>query len=289
LIDAGIKVRGGADGIFGPATANAVKEFQTSQGLKATGVVNAETAAALANPKQPAAPADPAAASGFAAYGEKGARVLALQSALVKAGVTLRGGVDGDFGGGTSAAVMDFQRANGLSVTGKVSEATAQKLGLAAMPAPTAPDASSVKLKVFPVQGKCYYGDSWGYARGGGRVHLGVDIIAAEGKLLYAVADGKITKVYADYPGSLAGNGVRITMADGTYFFYAHMNGVADGIKVGTKVKAGQIVGTVGNTGNSGTAHLHFEVHPQGGAAVNPYPMVKAIDGCGNETPLPQP
>ena len=289
LIDAGIKVRGGADGIFGPATANALKEFQASQGLKATGVVNDETATALANPKQPVAPSDPVAGGGFAVYGEKGARVLALQSALVNAGVTPRGGVDGDFGGGTSAAVMDFQRANGLSVTGKVSEATAQKLGLAPMPAPAAPDASTVKLGAFPVQGKCYFGDSWGYPRGGGRVHLGVDIIAPEGKLLYAAAAGTITKVYGDYPGSLAGNGVRLTMGDGTYFFYAHMSGVATGIEVGTKVKAGQIVGAVGDTGSSGTPHLHFEVHPQGGAAVNPYPLVKAIDGCGNEKPLPQP
>ncbi len=288
LIDAGITVRGGADGIFGPATANALKEFQTSQGLEATGVVDAETAAALDDPKEPTTSA-PVGEGGFAKYGERGERVLALQSALVKAGVTLRGGVDGDFGGGTSAAVMDFQRANGLSVTGKVSDSTAAKLGLERMPEPAAPDASSVELEVFPVQGKCYYGDSWGYARSGGRVHLGVDIIAPEGKLLYAATDGTITKVYTDYPGSLAGNGVRLAMADGTYFFYAHMVAVADGIEVGSKVKAGQIVGQVGNTGNSGTPHLHFEVHPQGGAAVNPYPIVKAIDDCGNETPHPQP
>jgi murein DD-endopeptidase MepM/ murein hydrolase activator NlpD len=120
-------------------------------------------------------------------------------------------------------------------------------------------------------------------------VHLGVDIIAPEGKLLYAVNDGKITKVYRDYPGSLAGNGVRLTMADGTYFFYAHMHEIAEGIELGVPVKAGQILGTVGNTGSSGTNHLHLEIHPQGGSAVNPYPLVKAIDGCQNETPLPQP
>jgi murein DD-endopeptidase MepM/ murein hydrolase activator NlpD len=184
---------------------------------------------------------------------------------------------------------MEFQRAKGLSVTGKVSDATASKLGLQRLAEPKAPDPSTVELAAFPVQGKCYYGDSFGYPRGGGRVHLGVDIIAAKGKLLYAAGNGKITKVYADYPGSLAGNGVRLTMADGTYFFYAHMKGVAKGIKVGTTVKAGQIIGAVGNTGSSGTNHLHFEVHPQGGSAVNPYPLVKAIDGCGNEQPLPQP
>jgi len=288
LIDVGVTVRGGADGIFGPATIKAVKEFQTAQGLEATGQVDAPTVAALADPK-PVAPAADQDAGGYAAYGEKGNRVMALQSALVAAGISVSGGVDGDFGAGTSAAVVAFQRREGLSVTGKVSDATAAKLGLDKAPAPTAPDPSTVQLEVFPVQGRCYYGDSWGYPRGGGRTHLGVDIIAPAGNLLYAAADGRITKIYADYPGSLSGNGVRLTMADGTYFFYAHMTGIGDGIALGVPVKAGQIVGTVGSTGNSGTPHLHFEVHPKGGAAVNPYPLVKAIDGCTITDPLPQP
>ncbi|MDJ0768734.1 MAG: peptidoglycan-binding protein [Ilumatobacter sp.] len=281
LMEAGVKVRGGADGIFGPATAQALREFQTSQGLEATGVVNADTIEALENPKAPVTSSTEA--GGYAAYGEKGQRVADLQSALVQAGVSVRGGVDGVFGAGTSAAVMDYQRQQGLKVTGKVNDSTAAALGLVKAPAPTAPESSSVTLEVFPVQGKCYYGDTWHYPRGGGRLHLGVDIIAPEGKELYAAADGKITKVYTDYPGSLAGNGVRITMADGTAFFYAHMTQVAEGIEVGVPVRAGQLVGYVGSTGNSGTPHLHFEVHPKGGAAINPYPLVKAIDQCSNE------
>ncbi len=290
LIDAGVTVRGGADGIFGPATTNALKDFQKSQGLDANGQVDAATAAALANPKAAATPGPTTPdAGGYAAYGEKGVRVTTLQTALVAAGITLRGGVDGDFGAATSAAVIEFQRREGLSVTGKVNDATATALKLGKAAEPTTPDPATVTISAFPVQGKCYYGDSWGYPRGGGRTHLGVDIIAPAGKLLYAAADGTITKLYADYPGSLSGNGVRLTMADGTYYFYAHMTAVADGITVGTKVTAGQVVGTVGSTGNSGTAHLHFEVHPQGGAAVNPYPLVKAIDGCSNTEPLPQP
>ena len=292
LIDAGVKVRGGADGIFGPATANALKEFQTSQGITAGGTVDDATVAALANPKAPAAPVvtSPSApqADGYAAYGEKGVRVIALQTALVAAGITVRGGVDGDFGAGTSAAVMEFQTAQGLPVSGKVTEATAAALGLVATPAPVAGDPSTVEIAVFPVQGACSFGDSFGFPRSGGRSHQGVDIIASAGKLLYAAIDGTVTKVYADYPGSLAGNGLRITSADGTYVFYAHMTGIADGIDVGVPVKAGQIVGAVGSTGNSGTPHLHFEIHPQGGAAINPYPIVKAIDGCSNTTPLPQ-
>jgi peptidoglycan hydrolase-like protein with peptidoglycan-binding domain len=285
LIDAGISVRGGADGIFGPATAGALKEFQGSQGLEASGIADAATVAALQNPKAPVQPA--ADAGGYAAYGEKGGRVLSLQGALVKAGIAVRGGVDGDFGGGTSAAVMEFQRQQGLSVTGRVSDATAAALGLERAPEPPAPDPSSISLEVFPVQGSCYYGDSYGYPRGGGRVHLGVDIIAPAGNLLYAAADGKITKVYHDYPGSLSGNGVRLTMADGTYFFYAHMSAIGDGIELGVPVRAGQVVGYVGTTGSSGTNHLHFEVHPKGGSAINPYPLVKAIDACHVTDPRP--
>jgi murein DD-endopeptidase MepM/ murein hydrolase activator NlpD len=286
LMNAGVTVRGGADGIFGPATASALKSFQTSQGLVASGVVDDATATALANPKAPVTGGSSSGATdGFAQFGEKGTRVTTLQSALVKAGIPLRGGVDGDFGGGTSAAVMEFQRQRGIAVSGKVDAATAVALGLSAAAAPTAPDPSTVDLKVFPVQGKCYFGDSYGYPRSGGRVHLGTDIMAPDGNLIYAVADGKITKVYNDYPGSLAGNGVRLSMPDGTYYFYAHMSELGPGIELGVPVKAGQVVGKVGSTGSSGTPHLHLEIHPKGGAAVNPYPLLKAIDACSETAP----
>ncbi len=288
LIRAGITVRGGADGVFGPATVNAIKAFQKSQGLAESGVVDDATIAALGNPK-PAVAGTTTSPDGFAVYGELGARVTTLQNALITAGIALKGGADGEFGAGTSSALMEFQRAKGLTVTGKVNADTAAALGIGAAPAPVVAVTAPIVLQVFPVQGRCFYGDSWGYARGGGRIHLGVDIIAPAGKLLYAVADGKVTKVYADYPGSLSGNGIRITMADGTYFFYAHMQGLAEGIQLGVPVKAGQIVGMVGSSGSSGTAHLHFEVHPKGGPAVNPYPIVRAIDGCQNTDPLPQP
>ncbi len=289
LIKAGVAVRGGADGIYGSATSQAVAAFQVGQGLPSTGKVDDATAAALANPKPPATPSTPSTPTGgFPVFGEKGVRVTALQSALINAGLVVRGGADGDYGPGTSAAVMDFQRAHGLSATGKVDDATAAALGLTPAEAPAAVDPATVSITTFPVQGRCYFGDSYGYPRSGGRTHLGVDIIAPAGKLLYAVADGTITKVYADYPGSLSGNGVRLTTSDGTYFFYAHMTGVGPGIAEGASVKAGQVVGTVGRTGSAGTNHLHFEIHPGGGSAVNPYPIVKAVDACNVVDPLPQ-
>ena len=90
----------------------------------------------------------------------------------------------------------------------------------------------------------------------------------------------RISQIYTDAPGSLSGNGLKIARPDGTYFFYAHLSPLAPGIAVGTPVTAGQLVGYVGHTGNAGGPHLHLEVHPGGGSAVNPYPIVKAIGAC---------
>jgi murein DD-endopeptidase MepM/ murein hydrolase activator NlpD len=159
---------------------------------------------------------------------------------------------------------------------------TAGKLGQAAAPAPVAPSANGITLAAFPVQGQCWFGDTWQAPRGGGRLHEGLDVIAPAGKQLYAVVDGVISKQYVDYPGALSGNGFRVSMPNGTYFTYLHMSSFAEGLGVGSPVRAGQVIGYVGATGNAATPHLHFEVHPSGGAAVNPYPLVKAVDACSN-------
>jgi peptidoglycan hydrolase-like protein with peptidoglycan-binding domain len=288
---AGLDVKGGIDGAFGSGTTSTISLFQTNKGLTATGVLDIPTAVALALIAPVAAPAPAAVSvastssllnpSSLPVRGNRGDSVRTLQNALIKAGIEVKGGADGVFGGATYVALQKYQTANGLSVTGTLTTQTAVKLSLVAAPA--------VSISVFPVQGLCSYENTWHAPRGIERLHLGVDILAKEGNLLYAVTDGTITKVYTVGTDKLAGNGVRLTMADGTYFFYGHMQKIADGISVGTKVKAGQVVGYNGKTGATNTPHLHIEVHPLGGAAIDPTPIMAAVDACSVTAPLPVP
>ncbi|MEO7371010.1 MAG: LysM peptidoglycan-binding domain-containing M23 family metallopeptidase [Ilumatobacteraceae bacterium] len=160
----------------------------------------------------------------------------------------------------------------------------------AATTAATTPAATgALAIDVFPAQGPCSFGDTYGAPRSGGRSHEGVDIIDKAGQWVYAVKDGTLSKRYIDAPGSLSGNGWRLTTSNGTYFFYAHLSAFAPGLAVGSPVKAGQIIGQVGMTGDAPIPHLHFEVHPFGGASVNPTPVVKAVDGCKTSVVPPQP
>ena len=292
---AGLEVKGGIDGAFGSGTTATLTSFQTNKGLTATGVLDIPTAVALALIAPVAAPAPasaPAAVSvastttlidpsSLPVRGNRGDTVRTLQKALINAGIEVKGGADGVFGGATFVALQKYQTANALTVTGTLTTQTAVKLGLVAAPA--------VAISVFPVQGLCSYENTWHAPRGTNRKHLGVDIIAKEGNLLYAVADGTITKLYTVGTDKLAGNGVRLTMADGTYFFYGHMQKIADGMTIGTKVKAGQVVGYLGKTGGTTTPHLHLEVHPLGGEAIDPTPVVSAVDACSVTSPLPVP
>ncbi len=284
LMQTGLTLRGGADGVFGNMTRATLIEFQRAQGREQNGVVSATDVAELSL-GSPAAPQGVSNQAGFAMYGERGARVTALQQSLIAAGISFAGGADGVFGAATAGAILNFQRREGLPATGKVDQATADRLGTVAAPAPAPTSSAGVSIDVFPVQGKCWFGDTWLAPRGGGRLHEGVDVIAARGNLLYAVVSGTISKIYTDTPGSLAGNGLRIAQDNGTYFTYLHMDTFGPGIVLGATVSAGQVIGTVGSTGNSATPHLHFEAHPNGGAAVNPYPIIKPLDACNVTAP----
>jgi murein DD-endopeptidase MepM/ murein hydrolase activator NlpD len=128
-----------------------------------------------------------------------------------------------------------------------------------------------------PVAGAVLFGDTWGDPRSGGRSHQGVDMMAAAGTPLAAIYSGTVSlKV-----NSLGGNTIWLTSGSGDQYYYAHLQSYASGLASGQSVSEGQIIGTVGSSGNASAnfPHLHFEYHPGGGSAVNPYPLVKSI--CG--------
>jgi murein DD-endopeptidase MepM/ murein hydrolase activator NlpD len=93
------------------------------------------------------------------------------------------------------------------------------------------------------------------------KLHAGVDFAAPRGTPIYAAGDGTVKR--ANYFGSF-GNYVLIRHANGYETAYAHLNGFARGIKAGTRVRQGQVIGYVGTTGRSTGPHLHYEVHVNG-------------------------
>ena len=134
---------------------------------------------------------------------------------------------------------------------------------------------------VFPVGGPHSYSDTFGAPRMFGtsyaHLHQGTDIFAAHGTPLLACERGVVIKVGSDV---LGGTKLWLVGASGTRYYYAHLSAFAEGVVENTLVQAGDVVGYVGNTGNAATtpAHLHFQVHPNGGPAVNPYPLLRIVD-----------
>ena len=127
-----------------------------------------------------------------------------------------------------------------------------------------------------PVEPPYSYIDTWGAARASGRRHEGTDIMAPRGAKELAYTDGVVSR---EHSNTLGGIVLWLDGDNGDQYYYAHLSGYA--VPPGTRVRAGQHIGAVGNTGDARytAPHLHFEVHPGGGAAVNPYPYVKRV--CG--------
>lgn len=141
----------------------------------------------------------------------------------------------------------------------------------AAAPATSTFVARSTNGMACPVAGPNSFIDSWGAPRAG-HTHQGVDIMAGYGTPIVAIVSGTIT--YSGYGGS-AGYWQILSGDDGNSYWYMHNQ---TNIVNGGHVQAGRQIATVGDTGNAaGTPHLHFEYHPGGGAAVNPYPLVASI------------
>ena len=108
---------------------------------------------------------------------------------------------------------------------------------------------------------------SFGYRWG--RLHAGEDFAVSEGTSLASMSTGTVK-----FAGAMSGYGnlVEIRYWDGTVSRYGHMSRVS--VKVGEAVERGEIVGRSGNTGHSTGPHLHLEIHPHGGPAVDPAPWL---------------
>lgn len=135
--------------------------------------------------------------------------------------------------------------------------------------------ASVSKSLAFPVSGKkSNIGSFWGDSRDGGiRRHKGIDIFAKKGTPVVAISDGVVT----DRGNGGRGGKVVWLKAKNQPFsaYYAHLDKQL--VKTGQRVHKGQVLGTVGNTGNARTtpSHLHFGIYYPNKHAVNPLPYVK--------------
>ena len=139
--------------------------------------------------------------------------------------------------------------------------------------------ASGLVIPVAGVEGHDLR-DSFTAARSGGRTHNAIDIAAPRGTPLVAVTDGTISRKHWN---ALGGHTLYLSSADGRYdYYYAHLDSYADGLEVGSRVRRGEVLGTVGATGNAQGPHLHFQVLDKRGGGrgtpVNPFDLLRTAD-----------
>ena len=150
----------------------------------------------------------------------------------------------------------------------------------------------------FPVLGPVSYSNGWGDCRDGcTRHHQGTDILGVRMQPLLAAVDGTVTRVRLENAG-IAGVVITVTGDDGWYYNYFHVNddtpgtddGLADpewqvspGLTVGSRVRAGQVIGYMGDSGNaeSSVPHLHFEIRTPDHTPANPYQSLVAAQRRG--------
>ena len=162
---------------------------------------------------------------------------------------------------------------------------------LAAVPA-SADEGPPFRRIHFPVDGPVTFSDDFGDPRSGDRTHEGNDLMGTKLQKLVAAADGRVTYSV----GGLSGNMVTVTDADGWAYRYIHVNNdtpgtddglsplewvLAPGLVLGGRVKAGQHIAFLGDSGNAeDTApHLHFEMRAPDGSAVNPWTSLRLARG----------
>jgi peptidoglycan LD-endopeptidase LytH len=137
------------------------------------------------------------------------------------------------------------------------------------------PSAGGAGGRVCPVKGPVRIGQGWGAPRDGGRRrHRGIDLLADAGTPLVAVVSGTIIRLSNTDRGR---GGISLWLRDrrGTAYYYAHNQ--HNLVRLGQRVRAGQLLARVGSTGNAkgGPPHLHFQLHPGGGRPVSPDATVR--------------
>ena len=130
---------------------------------------------------------------------------------------------------------------------------------------------------VCPVAGFVVFTDDFGEPRDLLHVHEGIDMPAVEGTPVVAVVDGILVKGQSEG----GGNDAWLYGLDEVAYYYAHFVRHEGESRM---VKAGDVIGYVGTTGRSTGPHLHFEVHPDRGPAVNGFPLLLGL--CAEETSL---
>ncbi|WP_217913809.1 M23 family metallopeptidase [Miltoncostaea marina] len=213
--------------------------------------------------------------------GARGPAVRELQRELRRRGI--RVAVDGAFGPRTRRAVRSLQRRLGLRASGVADARVMRRLGLRVRAAAAAPRAvmragrTTSRLEVFPVRGEYSYSDTWGAPRSQGS-HEGTDIGADRHTPLVAADDAVVSKLSRVETG-LGGIYLWLRRADGIQYYYAHMQRIAAGLELGSRVSAGQVIGTVGNSGDAryGATHVHFEIR-QNWTSMSPYRHLVAVD-----------
>ncbi|NLI91680.1 MAG: M23 family metallopeptidase [Peptococcaceae bacterium] len=130
----------------------------------------------------------------------------------------------------------------------------------------------------FPLKQTCYYVDTYGADReGGARFHQGTDLFEKKGTPIYNVCPGTIEKLGWN---RLGGERVGVRGDDGNYYYYAHLDKINPELIIGKKIKTGELIGQMGNTGDaiSTSDHLHFGIELPNGQWLNPYPFLKVWD-----------
>lgn len=123
---------------------------------------------------------------------------------------------------------------------------------------------------ICPVIGFTAIADNFGVPRDHARTHDGIDMFGSAGLPVVAVVAGTLSLRL----GVLGGLVARLLGDDGSSYFYGHLQAFAGSSRV---VERGEVIGYLGATGNAdGVPHLHFEIRPNRGRPVNPYPSVRA-------------